>query len=196
LLAKKFEVKESMEGISDWKKRLEREREEKDKFFAVHWQSPIPPEERAKFRGLEYYPPNADYRFELELHEHRDKKRLEIEDTGGNMRDFLRWGEFRFKIGDEECTLQAYKSDPREKLLFIPFKDATSGKETYGAGRYIDREYERDCTPDGRWILDFNKAYNPWCAYSKNYVCPFVPPENWLKIPVLAGEKKLKREEG
>jgi uncharacterized protein (DUF1684 family) len=189
-------VKESMERISDWKERLEREREEKDKFFAVHWQSPIPPEERAKFRGLEYYPPNADYRFELELHEHSDKKRLQIEDTGGNMRDFLRWGEFRFKVGDEECTLQAYKSDPREELLFIPFKDATSGKETYGAGRYIDREYERDCTPEGRWILDFNKAYNPWCAYSKNYVCPFVPPENWLKVAIRAGEKKLKREEG
>jgi uncharacterized protein (DUF1684 family) len=185
-------VKEDMDKKSDWKERLEKEREEKDKFFAVHWQSPIPPEERAKFKGLNYYPPNADYRFELELHEHQDKKRLQIEDTGGNIRDFLRWGEFRFKIGDEEYTLQAYKSDPQEELLFIPFKDATSGKETYGAGRYIDREYKRDCTPEGRWILDFNKAYNPWCAYSKNYVCPFVPPENWLKVAIRAGEKKLK----
>ena len=99
-------------------------------------------------------------------------------------------GEFRFKVGDEECTLQAYKSDPREERLFIPFKDTTSGKETYGAGRYIDLELERDCTPEGRGILDFNKAYNPWCAYSKNYVCPFVPPENWFKEAIRAGEKR------
>ena len=185
-----------MEGISEWKEKLERERKEKDEFFAVHWQSPIPAEERAKFRGLVYYPPDPDYRFELELHEHRDKKMLKIEDTGGNMRDFLRWGEFRFKVGNEECILQAYKSDPREERLFIPFKDATSGKETYGAGRYIDLEYERDRTPEGKWILDFNKAYNPWCAYSKNYVCPFVPPENWLKVPIRAGEKKYVKERG
>ena len=179
-----------MEEISKWKERLERERKEKDSFFAVHGQSPIAPGERAKFGSLEYYPPNADYRFELELHKHRDKKLLKIEDTGGNMRNFLRWGEFRFKGGNEECTLQAYKSDPREERLFIPFKDTTSGKETYGAGRYIDLELERDCTPEGRWILDFNKAYNPWCAYSKNYVCPFVPPENWLKVAIRAGEKR------
>ena len=155
----------------------------------MHGQSPIPLEERVKFRGLEYYPPNADYRFELELHEHSDKKLLQIEDTSGNIRDFLRWAEFRFKVGAEECTLQAYKRDPREERLFIPFKDTTSGKETYGAGRYIDLEYERDHTPNGKWILDFNKAYNPWCAYSKNYVCPFVPLENWLKSAIRAGEK-------
>ena len=181
-------MKEGMEKNSDWKEGLARERKEKDKSFAVHGQSPIPPGERAKFKGLEYYPPNADYRFELELHEHSDKKLLQIEDTSGNIRDFLRWAGFRFKVGDEGCTLQAYKSDPREERLFIPFKDATSGKETYGAGRYIDLEYERDHTPNGRRILDFNKAYNPWCAYSKNYVCPFVPLENWLKVAIRAGE--------
>mgnify|MGYP000117685362 CR=1 FL=1 len=191
---KKCEVKEDMDKYSDWKEGLERERKEKDRFFAVHEQSPIPPEERAKFGALEYYSPNADYRFELELHEHGDKKLLKIEDTGGNMRDFLRWAEFRFKVGDEECILQAYKSDPREERLFIPFKDATSGKETYGAGRYIDLEHERDCTPAGRWRFDFNKAYNPWCAYSKNYVCPFVPPENWLKVLICVGEKNYQKQ--
>ncbi|MBE9592938.1 MAG: DUF1684 domain-containing protein, partial [Proteobacteria bacterium] len=116
---KKCEVKETMDKNSDWKEGLARERKEKDNSFAMHRQSPIPPGERAKFKGLEYYPPNADYRFELELHEHGDKKLLQIEDTGGNIRDFLRWAEFRFKVGNEECTLQAYKSDPREERLFI-----------------------------------------------------------------------------
>jgi len=74
-------------------------------------------------------------------------------------------------------------------MLFVPFKDATSGKETYGAGRYLDLEPGRDRTQGEKWILDFNQAYNPWCAYSEAYNCPFVPTENWLEAPIYAGEK-------
>lgn len=179
--------------IPEWKARLEQEREEKDRFFSNHAQSPIPLEELKSFKGLVYYPPDPDYRFELELHEHGDKKTFHIEDTGGNMRNFLRWGEFRFTMGDEERGLQAYKSDPEERRLFIPFKDVTSGKETYGAGRYLDLDADQDKTPAGKWVLDFNKAYNPWCAYSEDYVCPFVPPENWLKVSIYVGEKNYVR---
>jgi uncharacterized protein (DUF1684 family) len=73
--------------------------------------------------------------------------------------------------------------------LFVPFRDKTNGKETYSAGRYIDLDSDKDCTPDEKWIVDFNRAYNPWCVYSKEYTCPFIPPENWLEIPVKAGEK-------
>lgn len=147
-----------------------------------------------EFSGLDYYPPNPSLRFELELHEHKEKEKIKIEDTGGNEREFLRWGEFRFRIANEECTLQAYKSEPEEEQLFIPFRDATSGKETYGAGRYLDLEPEEHYTAERKWILDFNKAYNPWCAYSEYYVCPFVPPENWLKAPVRSGEKKYSKK--
>ncbi len=177
-----------MTEVYKWKESLEQERKEKDIFFAAHWQSPLSLEERSKFRGLRYYHINPDFRFELELYEHSNKETIQVEDTQGNIRQFLRWGEFRFNIGNEKCALQVYKSDPQEKRLFIPFKDATSGKETYGAGRYLDFD-SRDCTTDGRWILDFNKAYNPWCAYSENYACPFVPSENWLKVSIEAGEK-------
>ena len=139
--------------IDEWKAQIERERREKDGFFAGHRQSPIPPEDRAKFRGLDYYPPDPDCRFEIELHEHKDK------------------------------------SDSEEERLFIPFRDATSGQETYGAGRYLDLDSARNRTADGKWILDLNRAYNPWCVYSENYTCPFVPQENWLAVPVRAGEK-------
>jgi len=76
--------------------------------------------------------------------------------------------------------------------LFVPFRDATSGKETYGAGRYIDLEPEERLNNEGKWVLDLNKAYNPWCAYSDAYICPLVPTENWLKVPVRAGEKDYK----
>lgn len=181
--------------LSRWRSQLEREREEKDSFFSEYWESPIPAEHRSMFAGLAYYPPDPDYRFELELHEHREKETLKMVYTKGNEETFIRWGEFRFKIGGQQQTLQAYKSDPREQRLFVPFRDATSGKETYGAGRYIDLDPERDLTAEGKWVLDFNRAYNPWCAYSEDYTCPLVPPENWLKVPIYAGEKNysLKR---
>lgn len=180
-----------------WEERLDYERKEKDSFFAAHWQSPIPVQERPEFMGLSYYPIDPNFRFELELLEHSNKSTIQVEDTKGVIRQFLRWGEFRFNVGNKECTLQAYKSSPEEERLFIPFRDETSDKETYGAGRYLDLD-SRDRTTNGRWILDFNKTYNPWCAYSENYACPFVPPENWLKIPIKAGEKNypLKNIEG
>ncbi|RKZ07687.1 hypothetical protein DRQ05_02735 [bacterium] len=178
-----------MVNIEEWAKDIEFDRMQKDRFFATHWQSPIPEKDRPKFKKLSYYPSDPAYRFELELHEHEEKKGLKIEDTAGNVRDFLRWGEFRFEIDGKPCTLQAYKDDPNEERLFIPFKDLTNGKETYGAGRYIDLEYMHDQTSDGKWILDFNRAYNPWCAYSPYFACPFVPPENWLQVEIKAGEK-------
>ena len=180
--------------IEEWKKEIKEERKQKDEFFKIGYQSPISHEDRINFNGLDYYDPDPDLRFELELHEHEQKKILKIEDTKDNEREFLRWGEFRFKIGDKECTLQAYKSSPQEKRLFIPFRDETSGKETYGAGRYIDLNNEEHYTADGEWNLDFNNAYNPWCAYSEDYACPFTPPENWLKVPVYAGEKDYKNK--
>ena len=182
--------------VSEWKNRIVHEREQKDDFFKKYMQSPIPIEYRQQFEMLHYFPPDPNFRFELELHEHDDKKSMQIEDTKGNTREFLRWGEFQFKVGNEADTLQAYKSNSEEERLFIPFRDVTSGKETYGAGRYLDLDL-RDRTANGYWILDFNKAYNPWCAYSENYACPFVAPENWLKIPIYAGEKNinLKRRE-
>jgi len=166
------------------------EREQKNTFFLIHPQSPIPLEEREKFKGLDYYPLNSDYRFKLKLREHPKKERIKMSYTKGEEQGLIRWSEFRFKIGGQELVLQAYKSNPDEDRLFVPFRDATSGTETYGAGRYLDLETERDCTSDGKWILDFNKAYSPWCAYSENYTCPLVPLENWLKVPIHAGEKK------
>jgi uncharacterized protein (DUF1684 family) len=176
--------------IHEWEEHLKMEREQKNTFFSIHPQSPIPSEERGKFKGLDYYPPNLGYRLELKLHEHPKKERIRMSYTKGEEQGFVRWGEFRFKIGGREQVLQAYKSNPDEDRLFVPFRDATSGTETYGAGRYLDLEPESDCTLDGKWVLDFNKAYNPWCAYSENYTCPFVPPENWLEVPIHAGEKK------
>jgi uncharacterized protein (DUF1684 family) len=176
-------------SLTEWKTNIGRARQAKDDFFSQQRQSPIPFEDRPRLKGLEYYPPDASYRFELELHEHAEKQVVRMAYTKGNEQDFLRWGEFRFKIGGKEQILQVYRSNPQEETLFVPFKDATSGKETYGAGRYLDLEPGRGRTQDRKWIMDFNQAYNPWCVYSEAYTCPFVPTENCLEVPILAGEK-------
>ncbi len=181
--------------VSKWKEMIQKEREQKDIFFSSHYSSPISSEERRQFKGLDYYLPGPNFRFEIELHKYKEKRILKIQDTQGNEREFLRWGEFRFKIGTKECKLQAYKSDPQEGRLFVPFRDKTSGNETYGAGRYIDLDIEEHYTTEGKWILDFNKAYNPWCAYSEFYACPFIDQENWLDVPVHAGERNYTKKE-
>ncbi len=183
--------------IQKWKARIEEEREQKEGFFASNSQSPIPPEDRSDFSksGLEYYPPNPDFRFELEFHEHEEKDSVEVETTKGETQEYLRWGEFRFEVNGEQCELQAYKSNPEEERLWVPFRDGTSGEETYSAGRYLDLEPERHQSSDEKWILDLNKAYNPWCAYSEAYNCPLIPPENWLDVRIESGEKNYSLEE-
>jgi len=176
-------------ATSKWIERLKKGREEKETFFRVHPSSPIPFKERMSFKGLDFYPPDSNYRFELKLHGHKEKKIVKMMDTKGNEREFLQWGEFLFRINGKECVLQAYKGDPNENRLFILFRDVTSGKETYGAGRYLDLEPERHLTDEGKWILDFNQSYNPWCAFSEAYACPLVPQENCLDVAIRAGEK-------
>ena len=178
-----------MNDIDTWKMELEKSRVEKDKFLSTDGQSPIPSLKRRKFKGLSYFPLDSKYAFKLELHEHAEKKAIETKDSKGNIRNYIAWGEFIFTIDGAEHTLQAYKTDAEEKILFIPFKDGTSGKDTYGAGRYLDMEPEAD----GKWDLDLNKAYNPWCAYNHNYACPLVPPENWLEVRIEAGEMSYDR---
>jgi uncharacterized protein (DUF1684 family) len=176
--------------ISGWKEQLEEERNKKDESFIADPSSPVPLENRFKFEGLNYYPLEQNWRFELELREHSEKKTLSTEDSLGGLRNFIRWGEFQFRFNDKEYVVQAYKVKPEDQHLFIPFRDGTSGNQTYGAGRYLDLLAERDFDPgNGKWILDFNRAYNPFCAYNKSYACPLVPAENWLEVPIEAGEK-------
>jgi len=177
-------------GILEWKAGVEKGRQVKDRFFKSKYPgSPIPLQDRSRFRGLDYFLFDPAYRFEPELHEHKQKKAVRLTYTRGQARDFLRWGEFRFKVGDENQVIQVYKSGAEEGRLFILFRDATSGLQTYSAGRYLDLQSNRDETEDGKWILDFNKAYNPWCVYNTDYTCPLVPSENQLEVPIYAGEK-------
>jgi uncharacterized protein (DUF1684 family) len=112
-----------------------------------------------------------------------------METSTGDEREQYRWGRVQFEVDGQLAELKIY-SDYDGEALFLPFKDQTHGRETYGAGRYLDNH-----RPGLRRIgadqieLDFNYAYNPYCAYSPNYSCPLPPRENWLAVPIRAGEK-------
>ena len=173
----------------DWRDTLAEHRSSKDEYLATHPQSPLPPAEQENFEGLEYYPPESALRFERPVHEHDEKEMITIATTTEGEREYLRWGELRFAVEGEDVALQAFKADPNDERLWVPFRDETSGEETYGAGRYLDLEADRDQTADGTWTLDFNLAYNPFCAYSPQFECPLVPMDNWLDVPIRAGEK-------
>ncbi|MBN1870641.1 MAG: DUF1684 domain-containing protein, partial [Candidatus Omnitrophica bacterium] len=189
----KYKYRRIVMNAEEWKSVIETERKQKDEFFSGY-QSPLSFEKRKDFQGLSYYPMDMNYKFELELVEHLKKEFLKIEDTKGDIRNFVRYGEFNFKIDGVDCKLQVYKSELQDNVLFIPFKDLTTGKETYSAGRYLDMEEYVSRLPSGKWVLDFNKSYNPWCAYSDNYACPITPAENLLKVEIRAGEKYLMKK--
>ncbi|WP_411962950.1 DUF1684 domain-containing protein [Haloferax sp. YSMS24] len=170
-----------------WLTALRQHREQKDRYLASDRHSPIPPDQREEFDGLDYFEPDSDLRFELELQAYDDPETITIGTSTEGERDYLVWGQFTFEVDGETYTLDAYRKTPDEDRLWIPFRDETNTKETYGAGRYLDIEAE-DRTDDGRWVLDFNYAYSPFCAYSPRYECPLVPMENWLPVRIEAGE--------
>lgn len=182
--------------VARWEQRLRSKRKGKDHFFKTHPQSPLPWPDQKVFKGLSYFPLDPAFRFELDLEEHLNKETIQVGATRGQTRDLVRWGQFRFSVGSRKQILQVYRSDPSEDRLFVPFRDATGKEETCEKGRYLDLEPELHLLENGKWVLDFNEAYNPWCEYSQEYVCPFVPAENQLDVSIKAGEKRFSSGEG
>ena len=177
-------------------KGIEAMRHEKDFFFKEEHESPIPHGLRDKFSGLAYFSADPKYRVRAPLVRDPNPQRVVLATSKGIPRDMIRIGAFEFEIDGTKQRLAAFKAVPapghrhEDRSLFVPFRDATSGKETYGAARYLDIEEQ----PTDEYILDFNVAYNPYCAYGDDYVCPFPPRENWLAVPIRAGEKSFPLE--
>jgi uncharacterized protein len=177
---------------------LDEMRREKDDYFGSEPDSPIPTEEQADFAGLKYYPPNLAYRVQAQVIPFDNSETVQMATTTGHVRPQLRHAELRFSVNGQDLRLTGYL-DPHYLHehhghqhgveLFIPFRDATSGKETYGAGRYLEVQVEE--AEDGAQVatLDFNLAYSPYCAYNEAYSCPLPPAENVLRAPIEAGEK-------
>jgi uncharacterized protein (DUF1684 family) len=171
----------------NWVRALARFREEKDHFFRASHDSPLPHGEASSFAGLKYFDPNSKLRFEARLKRHANPEAVMMPTSKGTKQLYNRVGYFDLTIDEESVRVNAYQSADRNDLsLFIPFRDATSGKESYGAARYLDMEVEHD----DLYVVDFNYAYNPYCAYSEDYICPLPPRENWLAATIRAGERK------
>jgi len=165
-------------------------RVDKDSFFRNDIDSPIPPSERSNFKGLNYFPSDDRYRVTSKLERFDTPKPIMIATSTGTRQAYMRYGAFTFEIEGRSLKLIVYRSaeDPYSRSLFIPFSDETSGRETYAAGRYLDLEQQGG----DDYELDFNMAYNPYCAYSEEYTCPLPPAENKLSVRILAGEKNYK----
>jgi hypothetical protein len=180
--------------LDEWRDDIEAQRDQKRQYFRESRHSPLPPDMRGEqFPGLDYYDVDPAYRFVLPLHEHEEKERITVETTADGEQTYLRWGEFRFELDGDQYTLQAYRSDRETDRLWVPFRDQTNDEETYGAGRYLDLEFDHHRTDEG-WVLDFNVAYNPTCAYNYAYECPMIPMDNWLDVRIEAGERDFPAE--
>ena len=170
---------------------LERYRAEKDSGFRQRG-SPLTERVRARFQGLEYYPAAADFSVAARLEKFPSPEPVNLMTTTGEPRPMLRYGQFHFVVDGKECVLTAYQSADHPEHLFLPFKDATNGTETYAAGRYIDLTTQPAAAAN--YVIDFNLAYNPYCAYNPEYSCPVVPRENLLAVPIRAGERVSEAE--
>lgn len=159
-------------------------RADKDDFFGRHSQSPLTREQKQNFHGLNYFPENDALRFEAQVEEFSQKERIEMQTTTGASQTYERFGRFKFVVEGEEVELTIYQSPHG---FFLPFVDALAGAETYPAGRYL----EPDPLPGNRFFIDFNLAYNPYCAYNEMWSCPVTPAENRLKVAIRAGEKNF-----
>ncbi|MGI0149381.1 MAG: DUF1684 domain-containing protein [Thermoplasmata archaeon] len=181
----------------EYVKESEALRREKDLFFKTDPESPVPHTLRDELQGLAYFPIDPKYRVRPRLVRDPNPQKIVLATSKGVPREMIRVGFFEFEIDGTKQRLAAYKAVPQQghhhedRSLFVPFRDATSGKETYGAARYLDIE---ELSSDD-YVLDFNLAYNPYCAYSDDYVCPFPPRENWLSVPIRAGEQNFPLKE-
>ncbi len=171
----------------DYIARLDSFRENKDLFFKSNPSSPLTNQQRQRFYHLNYYPPNFNLIFRVKLIRESKPEQVGIQATGGETRPAIKYGKFEFEIDGKKLTLHVYKMiGDGANELFLPFIDETCGKTSYGGGRYID--LREDDT--GEYTLDFNYAYNPYCAYNHDFSCPIVPADNYLDVNVDAGEMK------
>lgn len=146
---------------------------------------------------VDFYEPDSTFRIKCHLTKTDSHNTFTIPTVDGKQKEYYKYGLLNFEIKGEKLQLNVYQSLSLMKIptyknyLFIPFKDLTSGKQTYGGGRYLD--FETTDIKGDFVILDFNKAYNPYCAFSSGFSCPIPPKKNHLKVQIEVGEKNFKK---
>jgi hypothetical protein len=171
--------------IETFQKELNRE-------YKTEEETPLRDENFKKFKAHPFFPIDLTYRVKAKLVKTENAEPFEIPTSSGKTKKYREFGKVYFALNGAEQVLTVYQSlalldDPEyQDYLFLPFKDETNGKDTYGGGRYLDLRIPKN----DELIIDFNKAYHPLCAYNPyDYNCPIVPEVNWLKIPIEAGVK-------
>jgi len=184
----------SEDSINSYNSSIEKHRTGKNIKFMYSDPSPLLAEQRESFKGLKYFPADIKYRIEGTLVKDEKPETMIMKTSSDRTPYYIRYGEVHFNIDSVELKLAVFQNKKMIDLsrdtnhLFIPFRDGTSGKETYGGGRYIDCEIPVE---GNILVIDFNKAYNPYCAYNHKYSCVIPPEENRLSIRIEAGEKKF-----
>lgn len=176
-----------VEAMSDeaYASSIAQQRKEKDEFFRTSAESPL--ENKTTFTGLRYFEPNQEYRIQARLTPYDgEAKELQVTYTDGSTDTYEKMAFADFTINGTPQRLLLLKN---EGTISVLFRDATSGKQTYGGGRYIDIPVDE--ARENTLIIDFNKAYNPYCAYAPDFACPLPPAENTLNVAIEAGEKYL-----
>jgi uncharacterized protein (DUF1684 family) len=173
----------------------ERFRAARDDLFRSHPQTPLLPEQRTRFSGLDYHPYDPAWRVSGTLDTNVEHGAVSVELPAEGMLRYSRVARVRFTVAGHQAQLSVFWIEGYGGGLFLPFRDAASGRETYGGGRYLYdtiKGADLGAGPD-EIVVDFNYAYNPSCAYNDRWVCPLAPPENWLPFAVEAGEKVFRR---
>jgi hypothetical protein len=187
----------SFQGDSDNKsyvKKINQQRDQKDHYMRSSRESPFYGNESG-FRGLNYYPVDPRYRINASLTVIENKRSVILATSDGKEKRYLEYAYAEFDldgIHNKLLILEIMEDGPYRGTLFLAFADETSAVETYGAGRYFDIKK----VPGSSFItLDFNEAYNPYCAYNDDFSCPFPPRENLMQVAIRAGEKNYKNDE-
>ena len=167
--------------------------DELNKSYADKEKSPLTEEDFKTFTHLDFFPITDEFIIKAKFIRARKEKPFEMKTTTARLPIYKKYGELHFTFEGNEYKLSVYqnldliKKEGYEDYLFLPFSDTTNGEETYIGGRYIDCRIQKEL----EWTIDFNKAYNPYCAYNYEYSCPIVPLENDLDVEILAGVKKF-----
>ena len=174
-------------------KELLSERIDKDQEFRTDAASPLDSVSKLAFGGLNYYKPTSEWVVKAKMERYSSPDTIQMRTTTERLPLYIVYGKARFTVKNSEVALTVYRNvglmnkPGYEDYFFVPFTDDSSGEETYGGGRYVDVRFD-----GGDYlIIDFNRAYNPYCVYNKKYSCPIPPAENYIQLTVEAGEKSF-----
>ncbi|GJM61925.1 DUF1684 domain-containing protein [Persicobacter diffluens] len=164
-------------------------RSKQNDFFKNSEQSPLTEEQKKSFQHLDYFPAQTDFCLQAKVNRTFSNETIAVQTSSGKAKTYFPYAYLEFEIQKQPFKLLALQPTAHPDMLLVAFTDNTTGHETYGAGRYIEIPLPKE----DLITLDFNKAFNPYCAYSDGWSCPIPPLENHLNIPVTAGEKAFQK---